>query len=296
MMKAIRIVAIVILPLILLFSAGYFYLVYKNNIDTPPPSKLEIQQALDKSINWVLQNQNELIKINNPVLWWFLDESANLTNNYKLATLVRKYRDTILNRNSVWTGYWVKRPPFSYISGSLDNIEKYQKFFVYGLTCDVDLGEEIEIQEQLNINFCNWKPYYSSCRTHQLMGIRLLQIKKCGNQNLYKSLSDELIKGIVNLLTWDPRVGDVYIQRTLILAESDHGDMVKPIWLRKILNEQLDSGGWASFYKILPVSDDRYIGFSYKFIDIRTPESNLHTTAQAIYLLSLIQMNNQHNN
>lgn len=289
-MKALRVTALSILLCIILLSTGYFYLVYKNNIDAQQPSKQEIQQALDKSINWVLQNQNDLIKINNPVLWWFLDESANLTNNHELSTLVSKYRNTILDKNSVWTGYWVKKPPFTYITGSLDNIEKYQKFFVYSLTCDSDLGEEKIIQDQLDINFCDWRPYYSSCSTHQLMAIRLLQIKDCGNQKLYTSLSDELAEIIESQLTWDPRVGDVYIQRVLMLIESGHSDLVKSAWVKNILKEQLDDGGWASFYKALGLSGDKYIGFSYKFIDIRTPENNFHTTAQAIYLLSLVSI------
>ena len=128
-MKTFRIITTASLSLLLTFSIGYFYLVYKNNTDAPPPTKQEIHQALDKSINWILKNQDELIKINNPVLWWFLDESAFITNNNKLSSLVRKYKNTTLNKGSVWSGYWVKNPPFTYIMGSLDHMEEYQKFF-----------------------------------------------------------------------------------------------------------------------------------------------------------------------
>ena len=124
------------------------------------------------------------------------------------------------------------------------------------------------------------------------MGIRLLQIKNCSNQKLYKNLTVELAKKIESLLIWDPRVGDVYIQRVLILTESRHNELVKPVWIKNILDEQLNDGGWASFYKALPLTTDKYLGFSYKFIDIRRPESNFHTTAQAIYLLSLLSTNN----
>lgn len=287
-MKALRIITIGILPLVLLFITGYFYLVYKNNIDIPPPSKQEIQQALDKSINWVLQNKNELIKINNPVLWWFLDESAYLIKNYKLSSLVSKYRNTTLNKNSVWTGYWVKKPPFTYLPGNLDHMEKYQKFFVYGLTCDSDLGDEKEIQDQLDIGFCDWRPYYSSCITHQMVGVRLLQIKQCGDMAQNEQLSNSLAELIKSQLVWDPRVGDVYVQRVLMLIESGNQDKVKPVWIKNILNEQLDDGGWASFDKILRIHNDKHFGFNYKYVDIRSPESNFHPTVQAIYLLSLI--------
>ena len=168
-------------------------------------------------------------------------------------------------------------------------MEDYQKFFVYALTCDSDLGEENAIQEQLKINFCNWRPYYSSCSTHQLAGIRLLQIKNCGDQKIYNQLSQQLSEIIKEQLTWDPRVGDVYIQRALMLVESGYKDRVKPVWLHNILQEQRSDGGWASFYNILPLYDDKYFGFSYKFINIRKPESGFLTTVQAIYLLSLLK-------
>jgi hypothetical protein len=277
--------AVCLISLVITF---YFYLVYNNNLDTSKPSAEVIQQALDKSINWILTNQDELIYINNPALWWFIDESASIINNPELATLVMRYRRDILNENSVWTGYFGTNPPFTYVYGALDYMEEYQKFFVYGLTCDSELGEEQAIKDQLEINYCNWRPYYSSCSTHQLMGIRLLQIKNCGNQKLYNNLSDDLANKIEHQLIWDPRVGDVYIQRVLMLVESGHRNKVKPIWIRNILGHQLEDGAWSKFVTLISFRANYYLGFTYKFISIDKPEPDFHTTAQAIYLLSLL--------
>ena len=121
------------------------------------------------------------------------------------------------------------------------------------------------------------------------MGIRLLQRKNCGDQILYQQLSDKLAKMIEGQLTWDPRVGDVYIQRALMLIESGHKNKVKNAWIQNILNEQRENGGWASFYKLFTFNDSTEIGFNYKLPGICTnPKANFHTTAQAIYLLSLI--------
>lgn len=228
-MKVFKVVLIAIIPIFLILIAGYIYLLYNNNLDAPEPDKQEIKRALDKSTNWVLQNQDTLIKDNNPVLWWFLDKSASLTDNENLAALVDRYRYTVLNRNSVWSGYWVKKQNFTYITGSLDYMEKYQKFFAYGLTCDRDLGEEKVIKDQFDTNFCDWWPFYSSCITHQMMAIRLLQIKQCGDQDLNEQLSNKLADLIGSQLIWDPRVGDVYIQRVLMLVESGNADIVKPV-------------------------------------------------------------------
>lgn len=289
-MKVLRITAISFLALILFFSAGYFYLVYKNNIDTPPPSRQEILPTLDRSINWILHNQEKIIKLNNPILWWFLDESASLTSNKELSRLVKRYRNSVLNHNPVWTGYWVKKPPFVYITGSLAKIEDYQKLFIYGLTCDTDLGEEKLIQDQFDIKYCDWHPYYSSCITHQMMGVRILQTKQCGDQEQNRQLSTNLADLIESQLVWDPRVGDVYIQRVLMLVESGNIDKVKPVWIQNILQEQRNDGGWANFYSLFAINESTEFGFGYKLPGMATNlPSSFHTTAQAIYLLSLLQ-------
>ena len=99
-MKAIKICSLGAAIAILVFVvSGYFYLVYKNNLDTPEPTAQEIQQALDRSISWLLNNRDEVIQQNNPVLWWFLDESALLTDNGALASLALEYRRTIFIRH-----------------------------------------------------------------------------------------------------------------------------------------------------------------------------------------------------
>ncbi len=269
------------------FFSGYFYLVYQNNIDTASADRLEVEQALHKSIDWVLTNQDSLIEINNPVLWWFLDESARLTGNGKLENLVSRYRREKLGKNSVWTGYWVRNPPFTYIPGMLDSMEKYQKFFIYGMTCDSDLGEESDIKEQLDINFCNWKPYYSSCSTHQLMTIRMLISRDCGDIKQLKQLSTELERNIETQIARDPRIGDVFMQRVLLLLENNKP--VKPVWIKNILKEQRPDGGWANFYRLFNITDTWEFGFGYKYPEIRkSPQSSFHTTAQAIYLLSMV--------
>lgn len=291
-MRIQTILAIGILPVAIIFSAAYFNLVRKNNIEAPSPSKQEIQLALNKSIEWVLTNQNELVKINNPALWWFLDESAILNSNSDLANLVSKYRNTILEKNSLWNGYWRNVKSFIYIPGSLDHMEKYQKFFAYALTCNTELGDEQEIQNQFDSSFCGWSPYYSSCTTHQLMSIRLLQINGCGNQQKNQILSDELSNKIYEQMIWDPRVGDVYIQRVLMLVESGNRAKVKPIWIKHILAEQRDGGGWASFYRLFNITDNTEFGYGYKFPEVRSSvDVNFHSTAQAIYLLSLLAKN-----
>ena len=71
----------------------------------------------------------------------------------------------------------------------------------------------------------------------------MLQNKNCGEQKLNNQLPQQLSEIIEKQLTWDPRVGDVYIQRALMLVESGYEEKVKPVWIHNILNEQLEDGG-----------------------------------------------------
>lgn len=286
MIKNVIYAGIILLTSIL--TGSYFYLVYQNNIDVDNPSLDEIDTSLEKSLDWVFSNRALLLRTNNPALWSFLHESAQLLDNRKLADLVNRYRYTSIEIDSPWGGYFGKTPALIYTPGSLDPMEDYQKFLVYGLTCNEDLAKEESIKKQMNIHFCDWKPYYSSCSTHLLMGIDLLANKNCGQEQVYKQLTSGLADIIEKQLTWEPRVGDVYIQRALMLIKTGYRDRVKSKWIRNILDEQRPDGGWANYYRLFNITDDTEFGFGYKFPEIRTrPSSSFHTTAQAIYLLSL---------
>lgn len=74
-----------------------------------------------------------------------------------------------------------------------------------------------------------------------------------------------------------------------MLVESGNSDKVKTVCIRQIRNKQRNNGAWAKFYHLFNITDTSEFGLGYKVPDIRSPaEANPHTTAQAIYLLSLI--------
>jgi len=292
-MKAIKNIIAISISIAALMAILYVYLVYKNNIDIQPIDNITINKSLNKSINWLKNNKDHLIKEDNPILWWFIYESAKVLGDENLIEIVNEYREKTLGLNSTWNLYFDKNSNnFTYFYGSLSSLPNYNKLFVYGLSCNKELGEEDFIQMQLQSDFCNWSPFYSSCSTHQLMGLRFIQRNNCIPGKSISDVSGAIASNIKNQLTWDPRVGDVYIQRALMLQESNSNHLIKPIWISNILNHQLEDGSWASFDPLISLGDSKYIGFSYKFIDIRKPESNFHTTSQAIYLLSLLATTN----
>lgn len=288
-MKYIKLLSYLISALLIALTGYYSYLVINNNPSNQVVNQAQVKQTLDRSIAWLISNKEHAVTTNNPILWWLIEESGKKLNNTDLLALVGEYRKRTLNDRSPWNLYFDKHHVnYSYIYGSLDILPDYNKLFMYGLSCDRELGNEDFIKKQLNTNFCNWKPYYSSCSTHHLMGIRLMQRNNCGDPVLSNQLADDLAYKISKLLYWDPRVGDVYIQRVLMLIESGNHDLVNPAWINHIMNHQRMDGGWASFDSILQINDELHFGFNYKYVDIRKPESSFHATAQAILLLSLL--------
>lgn len=98
-------------------------------------------------------------------------------------------------------------------------------------------------------------------------------------------------KKIVNQMIGDPRVVDVYLQRSLMLAESGLFEAIKPVWLQRVLEAQMKDGGWGDFYLLSPTIYGHSIGFNshrLRLLNSRQIKSSFHATAQGIFLLSLV--------
>lgn len=73
-----------------------------------------------------------------------------------------------------------------------------------------------------------------------------------------------------------------------MLVDSGARDKVKPVWLGKVLVAQMEDGGWSDFIPIFPLGTFRYFGLTGHGIGRRTYESNFHTTAQGLLLMTLL--------
>jgi hypothetical protein len=79
------------------------------------------------------------------------------------------------------------------------------------------------------------------------------------------------------------------MQRVLMLVESGAKELVKPIWIRHLVNAQRIDGGWASFDPLIPLTGDRYFGYGAKFFTVKkSPRSDFHMTAQGVLLFSML--------
>jgi hypothetical protein len=144
-----------------------------------------------------------------------------------------------------------------------------------------------EIAAQNESGFCDRHPLRPACVTHQMMGLLLLKRSDCGDTAELDATIRDLQKVIHRQLTWDPRVVDVYMQRVLMLVASGAADEVKAVWLKELIDAQLQDGSWSSFMPLLPLGRNTYIG-TQKLLSIGTPKSDFHMTAQGVLLFAML--------
>jgi hypothetical protein len=277
-----------------IFVVSYGYLVWQNNRAVAAPSRQDMVASWEKGVSWLMNNREAVLRDQNPILWWMVGQSAELTGDPRLQILFADFRRQydLTNSRSVWqtffntSQYWgVNIPPANY-AGMGD----YQQYFLFTLTCGKEMAAQPVMVAQHDSDFC-WKvhPASPACVTHQLMGYRFLQRIQCDRVPELEKKIAILQNSIEQHLTWDPRVVDVYIQRILMLADSGARERIKPRWLQRVLNAQLADGSWSNLQPLVPLGGGRYFGFDAKLAGVGPVKGNFHATAQGLWLTSLLQ-------
>lgn len=277
---------LLLLTVLLLLAAGI--LIKNNNRSEPMPGKNEISASLEKAIQYLATNRDRVLAQQDPIILWMIQESGNLTKDERLQTMAAEYV-AAMPYNSPWQYLFNRDSTAPLRLENLTALPDYNLHFLYGLSCDEKLGALEKVQQQNEPGFCrNNHPFSQICLTHQLMGLRFMQRRRCGDSTHNANLVAELQQKIQTQLTWDPRVVDLYIQRLLILVESGAQAQVKPVWLRKVLTAQLPDGGWGNFQPLIPMGKTRALGFTAQWIGMDRPQTTLHATAEGILLMSLM--------
>lgn len=274
-----------------LYLLGY----YQNNRQQPYPTQSQLASSLESSLDWLAKHESELLDQANPMLWWMLYEAHTLTRDPRLQQLLDKYWQRFPRiREGVWAPLFGE-PPRSYLAAySVQGLPYYNQHIIYGLNCAADIAEEIPLVAQQNdADFCFQASYIyrPACVTHQMMGIHFLQQQNCGLQQNIEQVTHSLQQSIASQLTWDFRVVDVYLQRVLMLLVSGAEDMLKPVWLQRVLQHQLDDGGWGGEAPIVSLGA-RSLQFTSRGIGLvpgrEQMRSNYHATAQGVLILSYL--------
>jgi hypothetical protein len=278
------------LAVILSLYAGLFV---HNNYWNSDFSKSEIDIAYEKSVTWIYENREEISNKHNPMLWWMLIEALKIENDQKLRSVVDNYRQK--------NNQFYKQSPWRFlIYGTASEINAldiltsqlpdYNKHFIYGYSCNKELENSEIIRIQNDTDYClKNKPISPACLTHQLMSFRFMERTGCEDKEITRKRIGEISDSIVTQLTFDVRLVDVYAQRVMMLVDSGHRAKLKDRWIARIIHAQLADGGWGDFQPLIPVGGGKHLGFSSKGIAIKSPHSTFHTTAQGVYLMSLLK-------
>lgn len=272
----------------------YGVFLYQNNRQVSAVGKEEVAESYEHSVSWLLAHREQILRESNPILWWMLGESARMTGDARVQKLFDEFRSGFdkYAQYSVWQAHFRPEQFRDAVFSETEyrSLVEYQQYFLYSLTCSSQLAKEPLIQAQHNPNFC-WsgvRIIRPACVTHQLMAYRMAQNIQCPIENLNANIA-VLQDTIEKQLRYDPRVVDVYIQRVLMLVDSGARERINPRWLQRVIDAQMADGGWSDMQPLIPVGGGRYFGFGANGFKLGRPESNFHTTAQGVLLMSMLR-------
>jgi len=281
----------IILVIIGILMLSGRYLVYANNRSVPAPTRDHLNRVLENGIRWVIDHRQEALNTASPILWHMIQKADDVSGDERLESLFAEYAVRYLDNrpNHVWRPLFYRN---SWVPVRFERIAEfpyYNQHFIYAITCDAELAKVPAIAAQNDAGLCRLRLRSATCVTHQMMGLMLLQRSRCGDQAQLMDTIKTLQQRIHTQLTWDPRVLDAYMQRVLMLVESGASEMVKPVWLQKLIDAQRADGSWSNFMPLFPLGEDRYIGVKrYLTPEAEAPRSDFHMTAQGILLFTLL--------
>lgn len=278
-------------------AAIIIYAAWVANRPMEMPSQRELQATLEKGIRWLEAHQDEVLADPNPALWWMLKDSATLTGDARLGTMVDTYIGK-MRANTHNSPFFRMVDPESPVRMSLalaQPLADFNYYILYGMTCDSALATTDVVQRYGHADMCG--PLYllrPVCVTHQLIGAWFVHKRGCENPEKTADLIAELQGMVATRQSMDARVDDGYLQGVMILAATEGRDIIKPAWVRNIMAAQRPDGGWETFKPWIPVGESRYAEISREGITVKERSSQFHPTAQGVFIFSLLL--NQRNN
>jgi hypothetical protein len=296
-----------LLALVLLLGALWAAAIWQANRDVAPVPLAERQAHYQKALAYFKANEPGILMDGNTALWWMVQAAAEHTQDEYLLGLVRE----VLRRNfpSDDTASPFKRmidPTAKVASGDLlnlidiDQLWDYQKFYLHGTTCKHQPLAHGDTRRFLRENICRpiWRevwPRDPVCSTHHAIGISLFKRVGCPVLPETPQLAKDLLDDIAFQTRHDIVMRDAYIQHVMVLMWLGQPEMVKPVWLRRVLDAQLADGSWRGEKRYPFLPDAMQPGGAQRLLQTWWPSRfptypapiEFHATAQGLLVAAL---------
>lgn len=274
--------------------------------DAPLVTPAARELAWSRALHWVRQNEAALLDDPNSALWWMLGQTAAVSSDTYLASLVKRHVDS--QYPSLGDGYSPWRRMIDGVSPItsqgfplelLGQLAPYQRDFVHAATCSPVTQPDFSVTGGfLQTSRCTpnlWHAFTQDqvCATHQLMALQVYRQNRCSGPQPEGRLQRELTRDVQSQMNWMPWFCDAYIQRTLVLVWQQGRGAVPPVWVNRVVNAQSKDGGWSGSRRLFEQSEGLFVRVlermlpPWLFTAGRARVSDFHATAQAMLLLSL---------
>jgi hypothetical protein len=278
--------------------------IWQANRDVPPVSVVEREASLQRAVGWLKVNEPGILQEGNSALWWMLQVASQRTQDPYLLSLVQEALRRQYPADATASPWKRMMAPTADVAAidqaDIDHLAADQRFFLHGLTCQPVPLDQGDTNRMLNENICRpllfkvW-PGDPVCSTHHAMGLVLIKRAGCALPPGYEDLRKQVLADIAFQTRYDVVMRDAYIQHVLMLMWQVGPDAVKPVWLRRVLDEQKPDGSWRG-HKIYPFLPDALQPWGIhlllkkwwpsRFPTVADP-LDLHASAQGLLLMAM---------
>jgi hypothetical protein len=303
-MTLLKILGRMALALLLLLGLAYGTAIWQANRDAPPVPRAELEEHFERAVGWFKANEPGILQDGNSALWWMMQVAAQRTQNPFLLSLVQEalHRHFPADASALpWKRMLAPKADVAPINAvDIDHLANDQRFFLHSLTCQPVPLDHGDTSRMLKENICRpllfkvW-PGDPVCSTHHAMGLALVKRTGCALPSGYDALRQQVLTDVAFETRYDVVMRDAYIQHVLVLKWLGGPDAVRPIWLRRVLDEQKSDGSWRG-HKVYPFLPDALQPWGIhmllkKWWPSRFPGGaeplDFHASAQALLLVAL---------
>ena len=303
-MKWLKMLGRIVAALVLALGAAWGVAIWQANRDVEPVSLADRQASFQRAIGWFKANEPGILQEGNSALWWMVQVAAERSQDAYLLALTRESVKRSYPADGpalAWKRMVVPHAEVAPVDlSTIDPLEDYQRFFLHGLACQPLPLAQGDTSRMLRENICTpllfkvW-PGDPVCSTHHAMGLALFKRTACPVPPETAHLNQVVLDDIAFQTQYDILMRDAYIQHVLTLMWLRGPEAVKPIWMRRVLAQQQQDGGWRG-HKIYPFLPDALQPWSIhlllkawwpsRFPTISDPV-DFHASAQGLLLMAL---------